>query len=121
MSNRKSKLAVKFPRGKWDERESNFDYERFLLKKYTGPLPRNFLLFLIRLIVEGQINYSTVNSDEKLSNFILQILRNSDYVNKFRFDEKHVKNLRSAFPNLENSGKIQSIKNVSFSLDLNKL
>ena len=120
MLNRKSKLAEKFPRGKWDEREINFDYERFLSKKYTGPLPRPFLLLLIRLIVEGGVEYSAVNTDEKLSNFIFSILRNTDYAKKFGFDGKHVDELRSAFPNLETGGKMQSIKNVSFSLDLNK-
>jgi hypothetical protein len=120
MSNRKSKIAEKFPRGKWDEREINFDYERFLSKKYTGPLPRTFLLLLIRRIVEGKIEYSTVNTDEKLSNFIFHILRNTDYAKKFGFDGKPVDEVRSTFPNLGIGGKMHSIKNVSFSLDLNK-
>jgi hypothetical protein len=120
MSNRKSKLAEKFPHGKWDEREIKVDYGRFLSKKYTGPLPRAFLLLLIRRIVEGEIEYSTVNTDEKLSNFIFHILRNTDHAKKFGFDDKHVDELRSAFPNLGTDGKMHSIKNVSFSLDLNK-
>jgi hypothetical protein len=120
MSNRKSKLAIKFPLGKWEDGNHPIDYESFLSRKYTGPIPKKILLKIIKTVFDGNLEYGSVDSDEKLSNFIFQIMRNYEYAKKFGFDEKDIEELKSKFKNSVKNGKFNCIKNISFSLDLKK-
>jgi len=116
MSNRKSKLASKFSHGKWHDSENSTDFENIFIEQYSGKLPVRFVLKTIELVYAGRIEYDQINSDEKLSNFIFQILHNPEYGTKFFYSNNVLEELKLNWKLLSNDGKFRTVRNITFKL-----
>jgi hypothetical protein len=116
MSNRKSKLSVKFPKGKWNSDKSRCFLDEYLASRYVGPLPSSVIELITRAIFEGKTTYKELDSDEKLSNFIYQVLKNKEYQDKFLFNSDILDELRSIWNRLTNGQRGLVVKNIIFKL-----